>query len=294
MSEVFHRILLATDGSEGAGAAVVAAADLAARTGSELHIVYAWARVPSRFSVASSNADDGAHQRESGQATLEQVARQIISGGGTVSGLHLREGSSAAEIAAVATEVDADLLLIGSRGHGRLRRFALGSVAGEVAATSETPVLIMRGSGDIWPPTHVILADDGSSDAWSAALLGVRIAELYAIPARLLSAFPRPPIALAIDREMQDEVIRYIEAIMQTRAEQVEAATGYRPSTRAVLADPADAISASLTTGEKRGLATVGRHGRRQGRSDKPGTVASKVIQHAPGPVLVSPAQKAS
>lgn len=59
---------------------------------------------------------------------------------------------------------DADLLVVGSRGLGRLPRLAVGSVATRVAADARCPVIVVRGPGPIPVPEHpgpVLLGVDG-------------------------------------------------------------------------------------------------------------------------------------
>lgn len=63
----------------------------------------------------------------------------------------VRDESPAAGILRYATEVDADLLVLGTSAPGTIRRAILGSVASAVSRTSETPVLLVpvsRPGGD--------------------------------------------------------------------------------------------------------------------------------------------------
>jgi nucleotide-binding universal stress UspA family protein len=53
-------------------------------------------------------------------------------------------GNPAEEIIALAKDQRADLIVIGSRGHGRLAGLLLGSVAQKVLAHAASPVLVVR------------------------------------------------------------------------------------------------------------------------------------------------------
>lgn len=65
--------------------------------------------------------------------------------------------------------MDADLVVVGSRGHGTIATMVLGSTAAEVVDHAPCPVLVARGS----EIGHVAFADDGSAQARRAeALLG--------------------------------------------------------------------------------------------------------------------------
>jgi nucleotide-binding universal stress UspA family protein len=139
-------ILLATDGSEEAQLAATTAADLAQKTNSELHVLtvgpdyplYELPEHPAEFEdVLSEN-------RRQAKETLEQQAKRIEESGGTIKETHLREGRADKEIVEVAEEIGAGLIVMGSRGHGRLRRALLGSVSDAVVRHAHCPVTIVR------------------------------------------------------------------------------------------------------------------------------------------------------
>ena len=147
------RILLATDGSEEATLAAQTAIDLANKTGSELHVVYA-DMLP--YSTAlyegyQAGVDAGAYlQDESeeltrrGQGRLDEQVRKIKAAGGNVAQAHFRIGRTDAEITALAEEIGAGLIVVGSRGLGGIRRTMLGSVSDSVVRHAHCPVLVVR------------------------------------------------------------------------------------------------------------------------------------------------------
>ena len=81
--------------------------------------------------------------REHAKQALEEMVR-ALGAAGLAATAHPREGDPASEILAVATEVDADLVVTGSRGLGGLERMVLGSVARNVLLHAECSVLVMR------------------------------------------------------------------------------------------------------------------------------------------------------
>ena len=139
-------ILLATDGSEEAQLAATTAADLAQKTNSELHVLtvgpdyplYELPEHPAEFEdVVSEN-------RREAKEMLEQQAKRIEQSGGTIKETYIREGRAAEEIVEVAEELGAGLIVMGSRGHGRLRRALMGSVSDAVVRHAHCPVTIVR------------------------------------------------------------------------------------------------------------------------------------------------------
>ena len=139
-------ILLATDGSKEAQLAATTAADLTQKTNSELHVVtvgpdyplYELPEHPAEFE------DVLRENRREAKEMLEQQAKQIEEAGVTINETHLREGRAAEEIVEVAEEIGAGLIVMGSRGQGRLRRALLGSVSDAVVRHAHCPVTIVR------------------------------------------------------------------------------------------------------------------------------------------------------
>ena len=141
------RILLATDGSEAAELAALRAVDLANATDSELHVVHVGV-VP--IFLKSYPGTLGYDRKLYEQ--IEEVSRELLrkqswrvkAAGGTVAGTHLRMGKVDLEIVALAEELGADLIVMGSRGLGGVRRALMGSVSDSVVRHAHCPVLVVR------------------------------------------------------------------------------------------------------------------------------------------------------
>jgi nucleotide-binding universal stress UspA family protein len=138
-------ILLATDGSEEAQLAATTAADLAERTDSELHLVTVGAGVPISATTSPAHFEDVLREnRREAKEVLEQQVKRIEESGDLVNETHLREGRAAEEIVELAEELGAGLIVMGSRGHSRLRRALMGSVSDAVVRHAHCPVTIVR------------------------------------------------------------------------------------------------------------------------------------------------------
>jgi nucleotide-binding universal stress UspA family protein len=134
-------ILLATDGSEEANLAATAAA-LAGGTDSELHVVTVGPFVPTVF--AATEEEPGRMAREA-RRTLDEQVGLIEAAGGRVAQAHLRLGGAAEEIVALAEDIEAGLITMGSRGRGGIRRALMGSVSERVVRHAHCAVMIIRG-----------------------------------------------------------------------------------------------------------------------------------------------------
>ncbi len=135
------KILLATDGSKEAELGARTAVDLAESLNSELHVVYVEPAPP----MIADFADPGAERvgQESRRLLKEQVSH-IEEAGGTVAEAHLRLGRPDEQIVRVGEEIGAGLIVMGSRGHGGLRRALMGSVSDSVVRHAHCPVLVVR------------------------------------------------------------------------------------------------------------------------------------------------------
>ncbi len=142
------KILLAADGSEEATLAARTATDIAEKTGSELHVVLVGLSVSyvgmGPVEIADIPAPSQEELTEEAQRLLDTQAKQIEAAGGIVTQAHLRVGRPDEEIVALAEELGAGLIVIGSRGLGGIRRALMGSVSDSVVRHAHCPVLVVR------------------------------------------------------------------------------------------------------------------------------------------------------
>jgi nucleotide-binding universal stress UspA family protein len=152
------RILLAADGSGEAELATRTAVDLARMSGSELHVVHVLDAAPSPALLYPEATDpEGAEVSDQVleqdlERRAEQLGRQILdaetervtSAGGTVAGTHLAMGDAPREIVHLAEDLNAGLIVMGSRGRGGIRRALMGSVSDAVVRHAHCPVMIVR------------------------------------------------------------------------------------------------------------------------------------------------------
>ena len=140
---MFNHILLGVDGSEHAIHAAKKAAELARTVNAKiLRIVVAYEPVPPYLGEPNMQTAISARMKEA--ETILSKAMQAV---GKIPGevhTEILEGSPAEAILDVAKTRKSDLIVIGSRGLGRLRGALLGSQSQKVVQHAPCPVLIVR------------------------------------------------------------------------------------------------------------------------------------------------------
>jgi nucleotide-binding universal stress UspA family protein len=140
-------ILIATDGSDSGREAVTFGLELAA----EQHARAVVAHVEPEVDVVPSGGFGmtGAAPHEltdHAWSVLEEARALAAEQGIDVETIMLR-GETVDELVAYADTIDADLIVVGSRGHGAIASAVLGSVSGGVLHEARRPVLVVRGTG---------------------------------------------------------------------------------------------------------------------------------------------------
>jgi nucleotide-binding universal stress UspA family protein len=287
---MLEKVLLATDGSKDAALAARAAVDVCERTGAELHVVHVWYSIP----TARLRPFMRAELKKLGNEILEEGVKRVEDSGGLSTGAHLVEGRAADEILDLAGQIGAGLIVMGSRGLGPVGRIALGSVSEAIIHHSDWPVLVLRGGEDAWPPERVIFGDDGSEAARAAGDLGASLCGHHGARALVLRVYPRLPEVDAegrrFDPRIVDDELRRAEKALLERSRELESRLGSRPKARLVVGDAAaslleaaeeDAPERTLLVVGSRDLGVIGRM--------RLGSVSTKVVHAAKGPVLVHP-----
>jgi nucleotide-binding universal stress UspA family protein len=149
MSFFPRSILLATDGSDEAGLATQAAAELSKATGSEVHIAYV---LPTEAQLIGPHAypdeiKESLVERAERDARsfLEEQAERVSSEGGKVAETHLRAGHPDKELIRLAGVLGVGTIVMGSRGIGAIERMLIGSVSESVVRHAHCPVYVVRG-----------------------------------------------------------------------------------------------------------------------------------------------------
>lgn len=292
------RILLATDGSRAAEVARELVDGIGWPSGSTIRVVTVVS--PVQYVMGSEwaagmieEADElQRHLLEHGQSLVEQAAGSLSIDGRTIE-QQVLDGRPATCIVEDAREFRADLIVLGSRGHGEVASMLLGSVAAAVTDHAPCPVLVAR------TPvlTRVLLAHDGSPYAMAAEELLTTwpIFADAAVEVASVAHLAAPWHLTAFSPLYETNVHRYFEAsraVLQHHTEIAEAAAGrlraagLRATAEVVDGDPAPAVL-HLAERHQADLILLGTHGRTGVARLVLGSVARNVMLHAPVSVLV-------
>lgn len=187
------KILLASDGSTQSKLAARAAANCAAKTNSELHVVHI-GFVPAMYHPEMRGYGSRVETvRQEAQQFLDEEVRQIEAAGYAAQA-HLRMGRPDAEIVEVAEELEAGLVVVGSRGLGLIRRAVMGSVSSSVVRHAHCPVMVVRGGTQGGEPATgpIVLAIDGSEEAKLAARAATELSGRTGSEVHLIFVLPTP------------------------------------------------------------------------------------------------------
>lgn len=137
---MFKKVIWATDGSEHADRAMSPAVQMAKVDGGELCVVHI---VEKLMSARSAGLDTYANEDQV-RAKIERQASTIADESGLKTGTRIAValGNHVGDrIAEIAQEEGADLIVVGTRGHGAVGSLVLGSVTQRLLHVSRCPVL---------------------------------------------------------------------------------------------------------------------------------------------------------
>jgi nucleotide-binding universal stress UspA family protein len=292
LNPAFHGpILLATDGTSQSGAPVLAARLLAERLGLPLEVVtvlepeMAYGVMLGGTPIYMPEVED-ARRTARVESVLGFVSR--FSGGAVPPSIHVRFGSIAEEIAEVARDRSATMIIVGAAPHQRVNHIVAGQRAVQVLRASRVPVLSVPPGFEALP-RNILAAIDfspASIRAAQAALLflgdGGTLTLLHVLSPLLGDA----PLRDITGRNPTDTV----QTLFARARAELEP---YLPDhvtieTRVRIDDDADGIVSSANSVDA-DLVVVGTHGPRLLERVFLGSVASSVVHSAAQAVLAVP-----
>lgn len=299
MNDRAMKVLLAIDGSEAAGLAVDLVAGVGWPAGSQIIVAEAVETGTALFGgpwpavVMIQTEDVEELVRAEAHRTVTDACRRLKRPDVSVEEVVLR-GRPATAIVDRARGMRADLVILGSRGHGTIESMLLGSVSAEVVDHSPGPVLVARGRRI----ERVVLGWDGSSCATRAADLltawpifagsHVRVVSVADVEVPWWTGFPEagsPELmpmyveATEASRRQHDELAQAMVARLQAGGLTAEPDRRDGDAATEILA-AANAFNADLIL--------IGTHGRTGLKRVVLGSVARNVLHHATCSVVIT------
>lgn len=146
---MFKRIVVGTDGSSTASAAVQHAIELAKATGASLDVVSAFEPAtqpqltPEERVEVPGDVQYEVGARQDVNMVLDHAAGEAEKAGVSVT-THACEGDAADALLDIAEQTHADLLVVGNKGMTGAKRFLLGSVPNKISHHAPCGVYIVR------------------------------------------------------------------------------------------------------------------------------------------------------
>ena len=233
---MFKKILLGSDGSEGAHNAAALVSEIARRFDSEVLVLNAFelSFVPvgliGRWSAPIDQ--ERMHLISSRRRiSAEEVVRPIFERLDRPYRMLQEIGHPVETLLNVAEREHADLVVVGSRGISRLKELILGSVSHGVLHHAHCPVLIERGRAK--PFRRILLASDGSSKARMAASAAFALAKRFDACLTVLNVFepygwlfpgdPEPDAVQGIEeKSWSEQDRRFVQESVQSAARETD------------------------------------------------------------------------
>jgi nucleotide-binding universal stress UspA family protein len=288
------KIVVGVDGSPSSNAALEWGAQQAELTSAELEVVTAW-QWPMIYGdpfALPPDYDPGAHARETLEDSVStaRAAHPKVEFRGIVV-----EGRPAPVL--VGASHGADLLVVGSRGHGEFAGMLLGSVSEHCTSNAYCPVLVLRSSRDrsqggevmseeTMSGNRIVVGVDGSKCSLAALEWAGRQAELTGLPLQLVTAWHWPtaygaPIVVPTDFSP----VVSAEMVLEAAAKVVrEAHPDVEISTDVNEGHPASVL---VKASEGAALLVVGSRGHGEFVGMLLGSVSEHCVAHAHCPVLI-------
>jgi len=221
------RILLAVDGSVCSDRATQLVASLPLPPESAVRVVAVLQPFADALALSYAAAGDASANMESEEERDARHLREAIGRAETalrrdglaVDGFLVR-GRPASSIVDEAATMKADLVVVGSRGHGTIATMVLGSTAAEIVDHAACPVLVARGN----TLGALALADDGSHSARGAEAVLTGWPIFTASHVQVLTvAEVAVPVAAGFTPGLYDQVLEsYTKSVDEARHEVAE------------------------------------------------------------------------
>lgn len=286
----FQKILCPVNFSPGSQRALASAARLARAHDSELVVLHAWSLPPAISAEFMYPAELVQNLADDAQRGLDAMVADVNKlGVGRVTGRLFEGSASRCIIDAIKGDPAIDLIVIGTHGRTGVRRVLLGSIAEAVVRQASCPVLTIRPEGELRPFHHVLCPVDFSPESRAAVDLAAGLAEAGGKGISLVHVVEMPAAwgelrTFDVDLQLSRLAHAQLDAWVHELATRVKVPV----SSRVCVGRPGGELIALLDKDHTIDLVVIGNRGRTGLVRMALGSVAEKVVRHAPCPVLIA------
>lgn len=270
-----RQIVVGVDGSESSGSAIVWAAREAALRDLPVRLVHAviWSMIDTPMDLAAYGIPRE-DLRAGAEAILSEAADKARAEvpGLTVS-THMEVASPAGALLTAAEE--AEMLVVGNRGHGGFTGLLVGSTAVQAAAHASCPVVIVRPDRPDSRSGPIIVGVDGSAEAGNALRFAIHEARLRNCAVEVVHG---------LEHDQSPDELAAAERLLD-KAMLEQDSSGVSLTAKVIRKSPAEALAEASETAS---LVAVGGRGHGGFRGLLFGSVSHALIHHARCPVVVA------
>ncbi|MFD1564182.1 universal stress protein [Haloarchaeobius amylolyticus] len=286
------RILVPTDGSESATAALEHTLDIASERDATVYLLY----------VADTNEPSLTRLGTEVVDTLEQEGEQIVSEAATLAEergvsvvTDVVQGDPRPTIVDYASADTFEFVAMGAHGRRGLGEYVLGSVTDHVVNRSPVPVLTVRAADDVtprYPYGDVLVPTDGSDHATAAVTLASTVANRTGATLHLLSIVDEiPEVGDTGSAPLSEQLEENIQAILDDAAA-IATRVGVDDVTTSIVTGSMPREVTAYADGEGIDLVVMGTHGHTGLDRHLLGSFTERVIRTSSVPVLATRADE--
>ena len=281
------RVLVATDGSRQAKAAIATTVDFPWPLRTRVRVVVARKSGPQRTRSILLNT-----VLDRGAQIAATNARRLLSRRWPEVEVVLADKTPVSGILAEAERFKADVIVVGWRGHGAIRRFVMGSVSRGVVRGARCAVIVVRRTQSV---RRIVVGVDASRGALRALAFLATLSRPVGGRVTLVSAVPLTtmPSSGLVARAVASEVRRSNKRRTQTAARTLDRAAarlkrhGWQTRTRITSGEPLRDLLRTVAKDDEE-LLVVGARGTSGVRHLLLGSVAEGALNRCPVPVVIA------
>lgn len=281
---LYERILVPTDGSEGAETAARGAISIAESVGATVEALHV---VPVPDVPAAFEGDYQKEVRAQAEEVVSAVAELGAERGVNVDTSVLTSRDPEHEVIVHCVhEWNIDCVVMGTTGRSGMRRLALGSVAERTVRSAPVPVITFHAEATFpREPARLLVPTDGSDGANAAVDHAIDLAVAYDAALHVLHAVDMRPMARSETPTLYDSLHEIGEAAIEDVRNKAREA-GVRSVEASIVSGRPDESIVEYVRQRDIDAVVMGTHGRTGLRRLWLGSVTERVIRASPAPVV--------